>query len=165
MKPVFGPSPILAARQQARWCVALLLAAALGLGRAVPAGAVPPVCSVTATGLNFGVYRASNGPVAFTGDIRVQCSGGAATFTVALTAGSSGNIALRQMHAGNGAVLRYQLYLDAARTRPWGDGIIGGIAGPVTGTSVELTVYGLLFAGQHVPAGQVVDTVQAILNY
>lgn len=129
------------------------------------AGAVPPVCSATATGLNFGIYRASEGPLAFTASIRVQCTGGSATFTVALTSGSSGNAAVRQMRAGNGATLRYQLYLDAARTRPWGDGVSGGVAGPITGTSAELTVYGLLFAGQHVPPGQAVDTVQAILSY
>jgi spore coat protein U-like protein len=131
---------------------------------AIGAGA-PPACSVVATGLNFGIYRATAGPVAFTGTIHVLCSGGPAMFTVALTGGSSGSVTTRQMRASDGAVLRYQLYLDAARTQPWGDGASGRVAGPITGTAATLTVYGLLFSGQHVPAGQVTDTVQAILNY
>lgn len=128
-------------------------------------GAPPPSCSVVASGLNFGIYTATSGPVAFTGEIHVQCSGGPATFTVALTAGSSGNASMRQMHAADGRVVRYQLYLDAARTRPWGDGGIGGIGGPFTSSATTLTVYGLLFSGQRVPTGQVTDTVQAILSY
>jgi spore coat protein U-like protein len=142
-------------------CVLLTSLSASSLAQ----GAAPPACSVVATGLSFGIYRSTAGPVTFTGQIHVQCSGGPASFTVALTAGSSGLIATRQMRAANGTVLRYQLYLDAARMRPWGDGATGGIAGPITGTSATLTVYGLLFSGQHVPAGQVTDTVQAILSY
>jgi spore coat protein U-like protein len=145
------------------WTAALLLSA---LCRLAPmAGAVPPMCSAMASGLNFGTYRATGGPVAFTGTIHVLCHGGNATFTVALTAGSSGNVAMRQMQVSNGTALRYQLYLDPARTQVWGDGAAGRIAGPITGTSVQLTVYGLLFGGQHVPAGRANDTVQAILNY
>lgn len=138
----------------------------LALYAAPPSGAAPPPsCSVSASGLNFGIYTATSGPVGFTGEILVRCSGGPATFTVALTAGSSGNAAMRQMRTSDGRVVRYQLYLDAARTRPWGDGASGGIAGPITSSATTLTVYGLLFSGQHVPTGQVTDTVQAILSY
>ena len=132
---------------------------------AIGAGA-PPTSSVVATGLNFGIYRATAGPVAFTGTIHVLCSGGPAMFTVALTGGSSGSVTTRQMRASNGAVLRYQLYLDAARTQPWGD----GASRPGRRTDHRNRrdadhLYGLLFSGQHAPAGQVTDTVQAILNY
>jgi len=141
----------------------VLLAALRGIAPAH--GAMPPSCSISGTGLNFGLYRATNGPVAFTADIHVQCFGGPATFTVALTGGSSGNPRMRQMRASDGTVLRYQLYLDAARTRPWGDEAQGGIAGPLTSAAATLTVYGLVFGGQHVPAGQMIDTVQAILSY
>jgi spore coat protein U-like protein len=138
----------------------------LTLHAASPASATPPPsCSVAASGLNFGVYTATSGPVAFTGEIHVQCSGGPGTFTVALTAGSSGNATMRQMRAADGRVVRYQLYLDPARTRPWGDGANGGIAGPFSSSAMTLTVYGLLFSGQHVPAARVTDTVQAILSY
>jgi spore coat protein U-like protein len=69
------------------------------------------------------------------------------------------------MRAGDGALLRYRLYLDAVRTQPWDDGASGRVAGSTTGTSATLTVFGLLLSGQHVPAGQVTDTVRAILNY
>lgn len=129
------------------------------------AAAPPPSCSVAASGLNFGVYTATSGPLAFTGEIDVRCVGGAATFTVALTAGSSGNTNARAMRSAMGGALRYQLYLDAARRRPWGDGATGGVAGPITSTAARLIVHGLVFGGQHIPAGQLIDTVQAILSY
>jgi spore coat protein U-like protein len=81
-------------------------------------------------------------------------------------AGSAAQVlSLHAASPADGRVVRYQLYLDPARTRPWGDGAAGGIAGPVASSATTLTVYGLLFGGQRVPTGQVTDTVQAILSY
>lgn len=138
--------------------------AVLALLLALPAAAAtPPICTVTAVGIGFGSYKPSNPAVAFTGSVRVLCTG-SATFTVALTAGSGGNILSRLMHAPS-ATLSYQLYTNAAHSQVWGDGTTGSIVGPITATTAVVTVYGLLFAGQHVPPGNYADLVQAIVTY
>lgn len=141
-----------------------LLWTALSVLTAQAAWAVSPSCTATASGISFGSYKAQNPAVAFTGSIRVLCIGGAATFTIALTGGSSGNIAARTMRTAT-ATLNYQLYSDPSHTTLWGDGSVGSIVGPITGSVAVVTVYGLLFAGQHVPPGLYADVIQAIVSY
>ncbi len=138
----------------------ILLALASGHANAAP----PAFCSIAASGVNFGAYLPDRGALSFTGKLRVTCST-TASFTVALTGGMSGNPALRQMRLPGGAMLRYQLYQDAAHTRVWGDGGMGALAGPFIGTGAELTVFGLLHGSQRVPAGAATDLLTAIVNY
>lgn len=126
--------------------------------------AAPPLCTVTATGLNFGSYRGNAAAVAYTGTVRVLCASGTATFSIALTGGLSGRITARQAEFG-AARLNYQLYTNAAHTQVWGDGTEGSVVGPITASSAVVTVYGLVFAGQKAPPGSYTDAVQAILTY
>jgi spore coat protein U-like protein len=144
--------------------IRLLLAGVLLAGRAAAA----PSCSVTATNVAFGTYNPANPALAYTGTLRVLCSSGPTTFTIALGAGSSGTILARTMKNG-AATLAYQLYTDAAHTRIWGNGTAGVVVGPFTTGSGAFvgafTVYGLLRPGQNTPAGLYVDTVVAQVIY
>jgi spore coat protein U-like protein len=114
-----------------------------------------PSCSVEVGRLDFGSYdprRAA--PTDFTAVIRYRCTG--ASPTIALVA--AGERVLR----GADGVLRYGLYLDAARTRAWGDGTAGtGVAsfGQATGTAV---VYGRIYPRQNVPAGAYSDSISVV---
>ncbi len=92
-------------------------------------------CSVAATGVNFGAYDISlAAPDDSTGDVTVTCSyvppGGATDVNLqaSLSPGISGSYSPRQMASGP-ARLNYNLFLDAARSSIWGNGLSGtGIA-------------------------------------
>jgi spore coat protein U-like protein len=66
------------------------------------------------------------------------------------------------------AVLRYNLYVDAARRRVWGDGDSGGTA-RITGQSdgrkaVSFTIYGRIPDGQSVRQGSYRDSVKVSVS-
>lgn len=110
---------------------------ALCLVPALPAAAAS--CEVVVTDLPFGNYR-YNSPdhVDTTGSLSVECAddGGDTTvsYAIALSSGYSGQFNPRVM-AGDGE-LHYNVYVDAARTRIWGDGsggseeVVGGFMLP-----------------------------------
>ncbi|HUR40815.1 MAG TPA: spore coat U domain-containing protein [Verrucomicrobiae bacterium] len=113
--------------------IALLV---LALGPALTAHAAS--CVVMVTDLPFGAYRYNAGaPVDTTGSVSVECTdvagGGPVGYTIALATGSSGNYAFRVM-AGDGGELHYNVYVDGARTRVWGDDSGGSEA--VAGTAI-----------------------------
>jgi spore coat protein U-like protein len=147
------------------------------------AGAIPPaptsaaggaVCSVSATPLVFGQYvPARGGSSDFTATVTVTCARSEAASveaTIALVGG--GGSGGRELSDGLHR-LRYQLYLDPARTIPWGDG-----SGDTRTRSVELsvgstaparqsyTVYGRIRGRQsQLMVGHYSDQVTVILNY
>ena len=133
-------------------------------------------CSLSATPLAFGKYMpSSSSPSDFTATITLSCTAWGATpvqihGTVALT--GTGAAPTRQLT--NGARrMRYQLYLDPARTVPWGDGgnggntvSISGVVGPTTPIRQVLTVYGRILARQSdTLVGDYTDQVDVVLNY
>jgi len=75
----------------------------------------------------------------------------------------SGGISTRQMQRVSGADrLNYNLFTDPSLTAVWGDGTTGATVSllHVThGTSVPVTVYGAIPAGQDVSAGTYSDSV------
>jgi spore coat protein U-like protein len=115
-----------------------------------------PSCSVEVGRLDFGSYDPrSPTPTDFTAVIRYRCTGASPTIALVAPAGE------RVMRGANGA-LRYGLYLDAARTRPWGDGTAGtSVAsfGQQAGTAI---VHGRIYARQNVPAGAYADTISVV---
>ena len=131
-------------------------------------------CGFAATPLAFGGYTASSSsPADFTATLTVTCTGSGPGLvpvraTVALLGGSSE----RRLAVGAGR-LRYQLYLDPARTVLWGDGAggsqtaaVSGVVGPSTVFRWSLTVYGRLLARQSdALAGAYADQITAVLNY
>jgi spore coat protein U-like protein len=138
-------------------------------------------CSVSAAGVSFGSYDISLAtPTDAAGNVTVTCSyvppGGATNvnFQASLSTGGSGSYSPRQMASGP-ARLNYNLFLDAARTSIWGDGLSGtSIAtgllrvGPGAGNgtrSTQLPMYGRVPAQQAVPMGAYSDTIVVTLTF
>jgi spore coat protein U-like protein len=151
----------------------VLTVAALAPAPAHAAGGAS--CGLSATPLAFGNYvPASSSPTDFIATITVTCSASGMTpvpisGTIKLT--GAGGPASR--HLTDGAhQLRYQLYLDPARSVPWGDvggvgaAAISGVVGPATPFRQALTVYGRILARQSdTRVGKYADQVIVILNY
>ena len=137
-------------------------------------------CTVSAAGVAFGTYDVSaTTPTDSAGDATVTCvylSGGATqlAYTVALSPGNSGGYAFRQLRAGS-SVLNYNLFLDLARTRIWGNGSAGTFVasgsftlgpGVGNGTRVGLhTLYGRIPARQPVAPGSYSDVIVLTLTF
>lgn len=138
-----------------------LLAALLSLlSIAAPADAA--TCSVSATGVGFGSYDPLDaGEVQTTGGIDLDCDA-AVSAVVSLTAGS-GSYAGRRLLNGS-AALTYNLYIDSAGTRIWGDGTQGSASVTLSG-SAHATVYGRLPGGQNPVAGRYSDTIVVEVAY
>jgi spore coat protein U-like protein len=148
---------------------ALLAAAAAAALLAAPGRAsAKPKCSfLVASALAFGTYDPlAAAPLDSTASIRYDCPPGQAP-RVTLDAGGSGTFVWRELRQG-AEVLRYNLYLDAARTAVWGDGTGGSSAGPgqtsvAQGVSTAW-VFARVPAAQDVAAGVYADTVRVTLE-
>lgn len=160
--------PLARARTLAHIVALLALAALL---RAASARAVPPeTCSVSsATGLVFGAYDPfAAAPLDSTSQLVFQCTP-APRLRISLDAGGSGSFGARELRSG-GEVLRYNLYLDAARTVVWGDGTGGSSVGPdvvVRGAGGMTTAYvfGRIAAGQDPAPGAYTDTIRVTFDF
>lgn len=120
-------------------------------------------CTITAVPLNFGSYLANDlAPLDNAGAVDIDCKGRGGIFLVTIAAGNSNDYAQRLMQSATDA-LAYNVYLDAARTRIWGNWS--------TGTSAlwqfrrngryreSIPVYGRVFAGQDVDPGIYSDSL------
>lgn len=163
--PVVWPGPLLA----------------MALMSASPA-AQAHTCTVTATPLAFGNYVSPQGPrVDSSALVQVRCTptylllACQVAYTLSLSTGQTPTGSSRQLSAGSG-LLRYDLYADAARTQPWGDGGASGalVSGSISTGLLGLvclqgsnshTVYGRLPAGQNVPVGVYADQVVLTIAY
>ena len=136
-------------------------------------------CTVSATGVAFGVYDpASTAPTDSAGNVSVRCthlSGGAvkANYSITLSTGSSGAYSQRRMRAGT-SFLDYNLFMDAARLQVWGNGTGGStlVAGsllvnPGNFATNELShpIYGRIPAQQAADTGSYSDTIVVTLTF
>ncbi len=131
------------------WIAAVMLAAA-----AAQAGSA--VCTVSTSGVAFGVFNPLVGQSADTnGTIAITCRGvvsDKASYTITITSGL-GSFSVRKMLAG-GDSLAYNLYRDSGCTQIWGDGTgsTSTVSDSVTLNSSSLTtnyvVYSRIAAGQ-----------------
>lgn len=137
-------------------------------------------CTVSAVGVNFGVYDPYiTSPDDSVGEITVTCthlSGPAieVRYTVTLSTGGSGSYAPRQLRTGLGT-LGYNLWRDLARSGIWGNGSAGTIVvtgslrvGPGQGNgsrSAVYPIYGRIPALQDAPEGDYTDSIVATLTY
>ncbi len=140
-------------------------AAALAPSAARAQKAVGPTCSFgVANALAFGVYDPlAAAPTDSSSTMSYRCPAGQ-PLRIALDAGLAGTFDARALTMGSER-LRYNLYLDAARTIVWGDGTGGSQVGPgVTthgaGGTVTTYVFGRIPAGQDVAAGTYADTIR-----
>lgn len=132
-----------------------------------PVRAACQVNSVSA--LAFGSYNVlSPTSTTTTGSFNVRnCNTGARTYTATFSAGN-GTLAARALRSGVNT-LGYNIYKDAAYTQILGSGS-GGTATIVntnsgSGTGPTHTLYGLIPAGQDVPAGSYTDTLTITLTF
>jgi spore coat protein U-like protein len=151
------------------------LAAVLWLAAADAAHALAE-CVVLASPVSFGVYSPFDAaPVTGSGSVSVQCSLAGllsidVQYTIQLSPGSNGGYADRRLVNGT-RVLSYNLYTNGARTSVWGNGSAGTstvtdgyLLGLLT-TTRGYPVYGLIPAGQNVPAGTYNDTIVVTIDY
>lgn len=128
-------------------------------------GTVAAICSVSAGTLGFGSY--SGQEVNASAAISVNCSNGA-SYQVGMSGGASQSGSSRRMAGPAGALLAYELYRDAARTLPWGDGsaqLGGRLGGTGSGAVQSLTVHGRIPAAQTPAAGSYSDSVVVTVEY
>ena len=138
-------------------------------------------CSVSASGVAFGVYDPSIAtPDDTTGSVVVTCTytgpGGVdtANYTVTLSTGTSGSFAPRKLAAG-ASPLGYNLFRDAARTQVWGNAssgttiITGSLkVGPGVGNqtrSATHVIYGRIPQLQDADMGDYSDLIQVTLTF
>jgi spore coat protein U-like protein len=150
----------------------LLLAPLTLLATAAPPPAAAQ-CTLSSTGVAFGVYDVFEAaPLTATGSVTYFCGPPDRTVTIALDAGLSGAYRPRRMASG-AERLAYDLYLDPAGVRIWGDGTAGtdlftGSTGP-PGAPGERTftvpVYGRVPPGQDVGFGVYADTVTVTIIF
>jgi spore coat protein U-like protein len=158
---------------------ALVLLGALFLGTQTAQAAVD--CTVTASGVAFGVYDPSLGtPDDSTGSVVVTCvytgPGGVdtANYTVTFSTGTGGSYAPRKLTAG-ASRLDYNLFLDAARTQVWGNAssgttiITGSLrVGPGNGNGTRTAthvVYGRIPQLQDADTGNYTDSILVTLTF
>lgn len=153
-------------RSRAHLCLLVLLMMAASVAHAAS-------CNVAATSVSFGTYDPiSANPTNSTGRITVSCNGnsGHGPYSLALSAGGGGSYAGRIMRSGS-ATIAYQLYIDAAHTRIWGDGNGGSdtVAGndivPKQSGNASFTVFGSIPARLITNPGYYSDVIIVTANY
>lgn len=148
-----------------RWLFALVVFVAIGFAGARPASAQWTSCTISTTPVSFGSYNVFNTvATASTGSVTYWCSF-AWTVSIYLGKGTAGSNSPRQMASGANR-LNYNLYLDAAHTRVWGDPAPNSHTANFVWRSGEtVTVYGLIPALQDVATGSYSDSVTATVNF
>ncbi|MGC3029331.1 Csu type fimbrial protein [Burkholderia sp. DN3021] len=130
-------------------------------------------CTVSASGLAFGVYNPTfTTPTDSTATVTLSCSAASGTgaYAIALGTGGGGSYAGRRMSSGS-SILPYQLYLDAAHSQIWGDGTGGSsiVTGtdniPQVGGTSTYQVYGRIVARQAVSPGAYTDVIVVTVTY
>src|SRR6516165_538609 len=91
----------------------LLLAAFMCIIAPAAANATA-TCTLSASGVSFGVFSGSQ--LTFTGTVTMDCTGsGTSNYTLKLSTGGSGTFSTRRMSSGANT-LTYNLYTDSAHT-------------------------------------------------
>lgn len=130
-------------------------------------------CGVSTTGVAFGAYDPTIATdTDSTGNVQVVCthlSGGASqvNYTLALSTGNSGTYVQRWLRSG-AAMLKYNLFDTAARSRIWGNGsaataLVSGSLRVNPGSNrireASHPIYGRIPALQAAPTGNYTDTI------
>jgi spore coat protein U-like protein len=127
-------------------------------------------CLVSADAMDFGAYDpvGANAATALTtqGAITVTCVKNT-NYSIALGPGLNYANGERNMSNGTG-LLHYELYSDSGLATVWNDGSNGGSL--LSGTAASLAplsipVYGQVFPGQDVAAGNYSDTVTVTVQF
>ena len=150
-----------------RWrIVCLTVALVIGWPRSEAAQTVS-LCTIESSGIEFGIYDPLDSvPLDATGGITYTCSTQMAVVIV-MTTGDSGSFD-RRMASGSDT-LAYNMYVDSARTKVWGDGALGTAThvdlSPPKDASVGVAVYGRIPAGQDVAEGRYTDSLMLVMVF
>lgn len=138
---------------------------------ATPASAVEVCTFSVVSGVGFGTYDVFNAlPTTANGSITYQCAGlpvAGKVVTLLLSRGAAPTYTPRFMV--NGAQhLQYNLYLDAAFSKIWGNGT--GTTSIYSATTLNgvptlVTIFGRITAGQDLTAGIYKDTITVTMNW
>ena len=139
----------------ANWWLVVIVGAVLSLSR--PASAE---CDATLSLIDFGKLDLERG-ARVTGELIVSCDE-PGRFSVGLSQGI-GSFKGRKMRGTDGAELRYNLFVDSARQRVWGDGVTEGtqmIKGESDGRRPAIIpIYGIVPSRQSVLIGPYLDNL------
>lgn len=131
---------------------------------ATTASVAEAACQVSTSELAFGVVDIARGSDS-TGEVRLTCVV-ATTFEIALV--GSGSPGSRYMSGPNGDRLTYDLYPDATRSVPWGDGSGAGVVVPGSNDGNEpsrFPVYGRVPTQAGVAAGVYSDSLTVVVSF
>jgi spore coat protein U-like protein len=136
------------------------LAAALLVAGLAPAAEA--ACTISATGPSFGVYSPfAPAPLDAAGSVTISCTSPA---LVGMGPGMSGNSQNREMRSASNR-LRYNLYVDAARTTIWGEPGGPNDVDIPAGQNLRVPIFGRVFSLQDVVPGTYADTVMLIVHF
>jgi spore coat protein U-like protein len=126
-------------------------------------------CTVSTSSVNFGTYDVfDTQPNDSTGEVTLNCNGGARNVAVTISRGGTLFYAFRFMNRFL-EPLFYNLYLDASRTVIWGDGSGGSqieiVGNPPNNREMPLTIFARIPPEQDVSAGSYTDTVTVTVQY
>jgi spore coat protein U-like protein len=128
-------------------------------------------CTISTTPVTFSAYdpigaHASHNDDSGVGTLTVTCTRGTAA-TIGLAPGANASGSTRRMLNGTNNYLNYELYQDAGRNAIWGNTSGTALAPGAAPSKAPRTfsVYGRIFAGQDLPAGNYADMVQASVNF
>lgn len=138
------------------------------------AGCLVCICTVSTTNLSFGTYNPSaSSPTTATATVTANCVSVSvpmnASVDLALSAGTSGNAAARQMANGT-ARLNYNIYQDAGYATVWGNNSNGGTSqtmmiNNLLNFNATKTAYGRVPAGQYAKTGAYSDPVVVTFTF
>lgn len=123
-------------------------------------------CALTsASSINFGSMSYITSNLDVNGSVVVQCTL-ATPYTLALSAGNSGDAAARTMVTTTTPVttVSYSLFRDSSRTLNWGTATSDLLSSVGTGTSQTFPVYGRV-PPQNAAQGAYADTITVTLTY
>jgi spore coat protein U-like protein len=126
---------------------------------------VLPVCSVSASDLNFGAY--SRVQLDGTTTVSATCTF-AAPYSVGLDQGvaAGSTVTTRKMKGPAGALLNYSLFQNSGRTTNWGNTVGTDTVGSIgTGVAQTFTVFGRIPAAQAVGPGAYQDTITVTVTF
>lgn len=154
----------------------------MGLLIACATGEAAAGCSVSTTGMSFGLYqpltfagKLTSQPVTSNTTLRLSCRGivTGGGYTIGLgpsSAGSGDRINTRYLaNASGGEPIAFNIYQDPNHLTLWGDGVTGAVlSGTILAgdSNPEHVVYGTIPSGQNsLRAGSYSDTLVVTLTY
>jgi spore coat protein U-like protein len=128
--------------------------------------------TVTASDIAFNTYSAAAlSPTDANGTVQIKCPLGIGllpSFTVALSAGTSGGFSPRDMAMGTDR-LGYNIYTTSGYSTVWGDGTGGSVTQSYSAIislgTISFTAFGQIPTGQYVATGMYTDSITVTVTY